>query len=150
MPRKKPYVSIAIAISDTIPLPPGPTGRKWKLVINVTKPIPGPRHVISATPSIWYIPKRGKLPDSLSPVPQMPGLALIQFIWFISKLVDQNFNKNWIRVRKERKIAPQASAGNPLSLKTLPEFRKRQRRREKKVSEISPNPPPPVKKGCAL
>jgi hypothetical protein len=43
---------------------------------------------------------------------------------FISKLVDQNFNKNWIRVRKERKIAPQASAGNPLSIKTLPEFRK--------------------------
>jgi hypothetical protein len=58
--------------------------------------------------------------------------------------------KKRLRVRKERKIAPQASAGNPLGIKILPAFRKKQRRREKKVSEKSPNPPPPVKRELRL
>jgi hypothetical protein len=75
MPRKKFYVSIAIAISGTIPLPREPTGRRWGLVIIVTKPIPALRLVINATRSTWYIPQKKKLPDLVSPVPRGAGLG---------------------------------------------------------------------------
>jgi hypothetical protein len=64
--------------------------------------------------------------------------------WVISKLVDQKFNENRPRTRKERKIAPQASAGIPLLMDPLPVFRKAQRRRGKKASEKQQNPPPQV------
>jgi hypothetical protein len=55
--------------------------------------------------------------------------------WFISKLVDQIFNESLTRARKERQIAPQASAGYPPSINSLLAFRKAQRGREKKASE---------------
>jgi hypothetical protein len=53
----------------------------------------------------------------------------------ISKSVDQNFKENQPRAQKEKKLALQASAGVPLFRKILLAFRKKQRRREKKVSE---------------
>jgi hypothetical protein len=65
-------------------------------------------------------------------------------------LVDQNFNKNRPRARKEREIAPQASAGVPLCIKILLAFRKKQRRLEKKASEKAEDPPPQVKRELRL
>jgi hypothetical protein len=56
--------------------------------------------------------------------------------WIISKFVNQIFNESLARARKERQIAPQASAGYPLSLNSLLAFRKAERGREKKPSEI--------------
>jgi hypothetical protein len=55
--------------------------------------------------------------------------------WFISKLVDQIFNESLPRARKERQIAPQASAGYPLSLNPLLAFHKAQWGRGNKASE---------------
>jgi hypothetical protein len=72
------------------------------------------------------------------------------YFWIFSKLVDQNFSKNKLRVRKERKIAPQASAGNPLGIKILLAFRKKKRRRGNKVSEKSQNPLPHVRRDLCL
>jgi len=63
---------------------------------------------------------------------------------FISKLVDQIFDESLPRARKERQIAPQAlyragagqaSAGDPLSINSLPAIRKAQRGRDKKAPE---------------
>jgi hypothetical protein len=68
----------------------------------------------------------------------------------ISKSVDQNFKENQPRAQKERKIAPQASAGVPLCRKILLAFRKEQRRREKKASEKQQNPPPQVERELRL
>jgi hypothetical protein len=57
------------------------------------------------------------------------------YIGFISKLVDHIFNETLPRSRKERQIAPQASAGYPLSINSLLAIRKAQRGRDKKASE---------------
>ena len=43
---------------------------------------------------------------------------------FISKLVDQVFKESLARARKERQIAPQASAGYSLAIYLLLPFRK--------------------------
>jgi len=51
------------------------------------------------------------------------------YFWIISQLVDRIFNKNLARARKERQIAPQASAGFRV-LSPLLAFRKAQRGRE--------------------
>jgi hypothetical protein len=77
----------------------------------------------------------------------IPGGKIIRFI---SKFVDQNFTKNRPMARKERKIAPQASAGVPLFISILFAFRKAQRRREKKASENPLTPPPQVKRDLCL
>jgi hypothetical protein len=53
----------------------------------------------------------------------------------ISKLVDRIFNESLSRSRKERQLAPQASAGYPLSINSLLAFHKAQRGCEKKPSE---------------
>jgi hypothetical protein len=45
-------------------------------------------------------------------------------VWFISNLVAENFYKSLPRARKERQIAPQASGGNPLSIRQIPAIRK--------------------------
>jgi hypothetical protein len=55
-------------------------------------------------------------------------------MWIISKLVDRIFYEGLTRARKERRIAPQASAGYPLSINSLLAFRKKERGREKKAS----------------
>jgi len=55
--------------------------------------------------------------------------------WFISKLVGQNFNESSPMAWKERQIAPQASAGYPLSINSLLAIRKAQRGLDKKASE---------------
>jgi len=55
--------------------------------------------------------------------------------WFISKLVDQTFNESLPRARKERQIAPQASAGYPLPINSLLAIRRAQRGRDKRASE---------------
>jgi hypothetical protein len=52
----------------------------------------------------------------------------------ISKLVDQIFYEGLTRAREERRIAPQASAGYPLSINSLLAFRKKERGQEKKAS----------------
>jgi hypothetical protein len=54
---------------------------------------------------------------------------------FISKFVDCNPAQSWIRARKERQLAPQASAGYPLSKLPLLPFRNVERGPEKKDSE---------------
>jgi len=54
---------------------------------------------------------------------------------FISKLVDQIFNERLLRDRKERQLAPQASAGDSASINPLLVFRKAQRGREKIASK---------------
>jgi hypothetical protein len=54
---------------------------------------------------------------------------------FISKLVGQIFNESLPGARKERQIAPQASAGYPLSINSLLAIRKAERGRDKKASE---------------
>jgi hypothetical protein len=53
----------------------------------------------------------------------------------ISQFVDQIFTESLARARKERQIAPQASAGYPLSRNSLLAFRKTQRGRQKKASD---------------
>jgi hypothetical protein len=55
--------------------------------------------------------------------------------WFISKLVGQIFSQSLPRARKERQIAPQASAGYPLSINSLLAIRKAQRGRDEKALE---------------
>jgi hypothetical protein len=52
-----------------------------------------------------------------------------------SKRVDRIFKESLPRSRKERQLAPQASAGYPLSINFGLAFRKAQREREKKASE---------------
>jgi hypothetical protein len=64
-----------------------------------------------------------------------PPIIYNKNLWFIPKLVDQIFNESLPRARKERQIAPQASAGYPLSINPLLAFRKAQRGREKKASK---------------
>jgi len=64
---------------------------------------------------------------------------------FISKLVDQIYHETLTRDRKERQIAPQASAGDSLSRNFPLDFRKAERAWEKKASEKEPNPPPPLR-----
>jgi hypothetical protein len=54
---------------------------------------------------------------------------------FISKLVGQIFAESLPKAQKERQIAPQASAGYPLSINSLLAIRKAQRGRDKKASE---------------
>jgi hypothetical protein len=71
-------------------------------------------------------------------------------IWFISKFVGQIFDESLPRARKERQIAPQASAGYSLSLNSLPAIRKAQRGRDKKASEKSQTPPPESMKDMCL
>jgi len=61
--------------------------------------------------------------------------VFVILFWFISKLVDQIFNESLPRARKERQIAPQASAGDPLSIICLLAIRKGQRGRDKKAPE---------------
>jgi len=63
----------------------------------------------------------------------------------ISKLVDRIFCEGLTRARKERRIAPQASAGYPLSINSLLAFRKTERGREKKASMKSQNTPATAK-----
>jgi hypothetical protein len=53
----------------------------------------------------------------------------------MSKLVDLIFSENSPKARKESQIAPQASAGYPLSINSLLAIRKAQRGRDKKASE---------------
>jgi hypothetical protein len=69
---------------------------------------------------------------------------------FISRLVDQILNESLPRAREERQIAPQASAGYPLSLNSLLAIRKVQRGRDKKASEKKPTPPPQVGRDMCL
>jgi len=59
----------------------------------------------------------------------LPSFVFKNF-WFISKLVDQIFDESLPRARKERQIAPQASAGYPLCLNSLLAIRKAQRGRD--------------------
>jgi hypothetical protein len=66
-------------------------------------------------------------------------------MWIISKLVDRIFYEGLTRARKERRIAPQASAGYPLSINSLLAFRKTERGREKKASMKSQNTPATAK-----
>jgi hypothetical protein len=65
-------------------------------------------------------------------------------IRFISKFVDQIFHQSLPRGRRERQIAPQASAGYALSRISLLGIRKAQRGRDKKASKKSQAPPPQV------
>jgi hypothetical protein len=53
----------------------------------------------------------------------------------ISKLVDQIFGESLPRARKERQIAPQASAGYPLSINSPLPIRKAQQGRDNKASK---------------
>jgi len=71
-------------------------------------------------------------------------------IGFISKFVDQNLRESLPRDRKERQVAPQASAGYPFSINSRPFCRKAQRGREKKASEKWQNSPPQFKKDMCL
>jgi len=66
---------------------------------------------------------------------KLPFLFSLLYLWFIPKLVDQIFNESWPRARKERHIAPQASAGYPLPINSLLAIRKAERGRDKKASE---------------
>jgi hypothetical protein len=59
----------------------------------------------------------------------------------ICKFADQIFHQSLPRGRKERQIAPQASAGYALSLISLLGIRKAQRGRDKKASKKSQDPP---------
>jgi len=59
--------------------------------------------------------------------------------------VDRIFYEGLTRARKERRIAPQASAGYPLSINSLLAFRKKERGREKKASMKSQNTPATAK-----
>jgi len=61
--------------------------------------------------------------------------AKSKIFWIISKLVGQIFNESLPRARKERQIAPQASAGYPLSKNSLLAIRKMERGRDKNASE---------------
>jgi len=70
-----------------------------------------------------------------------PACIIFKKFRFISKLVDQIFNENLPRARKERQIAPQASAGYPLSINPLLAFRKPQRGRGNKASKKLQTPP---------
>jgi hypothetical protein len=63
----------------------------------------------------------------------------------ISKLVNRIFYEGLTRARKERRIAPQASAGYPPSINSLLAFRKKERGREKKASMKSQNTPATAK-----
>jgi hypothetical protein len=65
--------------------------------------------------------------------------------WIIAKLVDLIFYEGPTRARKGRQIAPQASAGYPLSLNPLLAFCKAERGREKKASMKRPNIPATAK-----
>jgi hypothetical protein len=67
--------------------------------------------------------------------------------WIISKLVDRIFYEGLTRARKERQIAPQASAGYPLPINPLLAFRKAERGREKKPPMKGPNTPATAKEG---
>ena len=62
-PIKRPSASTATATSNTMRLPPGPTGPRWKPAITVTRRIRGPRHATSATRSISFPGKKKKLLD---------------------------------------------------------------------------------------
>jgi hypothetical protein len=68
----------------------------------------------------------------------------------ISELVDQNLSQSISRDRKERQLAPQASAGYALSINSPLAFRKGRRRREKKASEKWQNSPPQIGKDMCL
>jgi hypothetical protein len=54
------------------------------------------------------------------------------------------------RARKERQIAPQASAGDPLFINSLLAIRKAQRGRDRKASEKWQNPPATVRERYVL
>jgi len=56
-------------------------------------------------------------------------------LWFISKLIGQISAESLPRARKERQLAPQASAGYPLSIDSLLAIRKAQRGPDQKASE---------------
>ena len=71
--------------------------------------------------------------------------CIIEVKWFISKFAGQIHNKRLPRAREERQLAPQASAGYPLSLNSLLAIRKAQRGPDKKASEKWPNPPAAVR-----
>jgi hypothetical protein len=58
-----------------------------------------------------------------------------KYFWLISKLVGQIIDGRLPKARKERQIAPQASAGYPLSINSLLTIRKAQRGRDQKASE---------------
>jgi hypothetical protein len=64
----------------------------------------------------------------------IPAFKIFYF-GFISKLVGQIFYESLPRARKERQIAPQASAGYSLSINSLLAIRKAQRGRDQKASE---------------
>jgi len=57
------------------------------------------------------------------------------YFWIISKFVDHILHESFPRARKERQLAPQASAGYPLSLISLLVIRKAQRGRDTKASK---------------
>ena len=67
--------------------------------------------------------------------------------WIISKLVDRIFYGGLSRARKERQIAPQASAGCPPPINPPLAFRKRERGWKKKPSMKEPNAPATAKEG---
>jgi len=69
---------------------------------------------------------------------------------FISKLVAQIFTARLPRARKERQIAPQASAGYPPSIDSPLAFRKAERGQDKKAAEKYQEPPPQVGKDICL
>jgi hypothetical protein len=60
----------------------------------------------------------------------------------ISKLADQIFNETLPGARKERQLAPQASAGYPLSINSRLAIRKVERGHDQKASEKWQTPPP--------
>jgi len=59
------------------------------------------------------------LPPDLSTASQPSPSHTNQKIGIISRLVGQIFDESLPRARKERQIAPQASAGDPLSINPL-------------------------------
>jgi hypothetical protein len=73
MLKKRLSASIAIATSNTTRSLLERTGRAWKLVTNVTRPIRAPRLVTNATPSTWFILEKENPLDLLGIQP--PGKA---------------------------------------------------------------------------
>jgi|GEM_PF-2747347 len=67
-----------------------------------------------------------------------------------SVLVDQIFKESLPRARKERQIAPQASAGYLLSINPLFTFRKEQRGRGNKASKKLQTYPPQLRRDMRL
>jgi hypothetical protein len=79
--------------------------------------------------------------------PAFAGVTIGGTFYEFIKLVDRIFYRGLTRARKERQIAPQASAGYPLPINPLLAFRKAERGWEKKASMKGPNTPASAKEG---